>query len=354
MSPPLAQRVVVAIPCLNEASGIEAVVRGLTAAENTIANLRIIAVDGGSSDGTQTVLTRLAADLPVFDWIDAPGTGISAAVNLIARDFARRADILVRCDAHAAYPPDFLSALVHSLERSGAVSLVVPMDSLGQSGFQKAVAWVSDSRIGSGGAAHRGGRISGFVDHGHHAAFRLQDFLALGGYDESFSHNEDAELDCRLRANGAKIFLDAAIRVVYRPRGSIRALARQYFLYGKGRSRTMRRHPGSARLRQLAVPSHLFLFILSLAAAAISRQAIFLAWPAVYGTILLGTSLIMTLRKRSWCGLWAGPAAGVMHTAWALGFLTGLLAVREPVWARVRVAGPRLATANAHGEAPEY
>ena len=38
-------------------------------------------------------------------------------------------------------------------------------------------------------------RKSGYVDHGHHAAFRAASFKAIGGYDETFSHNEDAEFD---------------------------------------------------------------------------------------------------------------------------------------------------------------
>ena len=37
-----------------------------------------------------------------------------------------------------------------------------------------------------------------WADHGHHALMRISAFRAVGGYDESFSHNEDAELDYRL------------------------------------------------------------------------------------------------------------------------------------------------------------
>ena len=56
------------------------------------------------------------------------------------------------------------------------------------------------------------------------------------------------------RAIGATIYLDGGNRIVYQPRNSLAGLWRQYVGYGKGRSRTMRRHPGSIRLRQLAVP----------------------------------------------------------------------------------------------------
>ena len=36
---------------------------------------------------------------------------------------------------------------------------------------------------------------------------RIAAFRAVGGYDESFSHNEDAELDYRLRQAGYRIWM---------------------------------------------------------------------------------------------------------------------------------------------------
>src|SRR5206468_2430242 len=152
-------------------------------------------------------------------------------------------------------------------------------DSMGETCLQRAIAWVSNSPIGTGGAAHRGGRRSGFVDHGHHAAFRMAAFRRVGGYDESFTHNEDAELDCRQLALGGRVYLDADIRIGYRPRQTLAALARQYYRYGAGRARTAQRHPGSLRLRQLAVPVHVAASLLAVAASA--WWPVGLLWPAL-------------------------------------------------------------------------
>jgi succinoglycan biosynthesis protein ExoA len=237
---------------------------------------------------------------------------------------------MIRCDAHSSYPPNFCRRLLETLERVDADAVVVPMDSYGESGLQRAIAWVSNSPIGTGGAAHRAGRRSGFVDHGHHAAFRMDRFRRAGGYDETFSHNEDAELDCRQRALGARVYLDAEIRVGYQPRARLRDLWRQYFRYGAGRSRTARRHPGSLRLRQLAVPTHLAISLLALGVSPLFPAA--LAWPAFYLVVLGGTSIALAVRHRDVAGLWAGPAAAVMHTAWACGFFSGLITHREPRW----------------------
>jgi succinoglycan biosynthesis protein ExoA len=251
-------------------------------------------------------------------------------VNLAVALHGKGARWLVRCDAHANYPIDFLRLLIETQARTGADSVVVPMDSIGCTRFQKAVAWVSDSLVGSGGSAHRGGHVSGFVDHGHHALIAMDLFQRVGGYDESFTHNEDAEFDCRLRALGGSIYLDGRIRLEYHPRDSFHRLWRQYFNYGKGRSRTVRRHPTSLRPRQFAVPSFLALCLACLLAAPFRIEALLL--PFVYCAALAATSLQVMLKHRSLCGLLAGPVAGVMHAAWACGFYAGLIKTREARW----------------------
>jgi succinoglycan biosynthesis protein ExoA len=323
-------RLLVAIPTLNEARDIERILRDLLTETADLPDSRIAVVDGGSSDGTTDIVSRIVRENPRVSLLRNPARIQSAAINLAARTLGRDTDVLIRCDAHSSYPPDFCSRLLATLDRVDADAVVVPMDSYGESGLQRAVAWVSNSPIGTGGAAHRAGRRSGFVDHGHHAAFRMDCFRRAGGYDETFSHNEDAELDCRQRALGARVYLDAEIRVGYRPRARLLDLWRQYFRYGAGRSRTARRHPGSLRLRQLAVPTHLVLSLLALGVSPLFPAA--LAWPAFYLVVLVGTSIALAVRHRDVAGLLAGPAAAIMHTAWACGFFSGLITHREPRW----------------------
>jgi succinoglycan biosynthesis protein ExoA len=331
---PIEGGVLVVIPTLNEAPHIQAVLSGLLKEASCLPSMRIVVVDGGSTDETVAMVETAAARHSQVALLHNPARIQSAAINLAVRRHGHGAEVLIRCDAHAVYPANYCRRLLESLSDAaaggGADAVVVPMDSAGDTCFQRAVAWVSNSPLGTGGAAHRAGRSSGFVDHGHHAAFRMDRFRSSGGYDETFTHNEDAELDCRQRALGAKIYLDASIRIQYRPRGSVRSLWRQYFHYGSGRSRTVRRHPGSLRLRQLLVPVHLLLSALALLASL--WWAWSLAWPGLYALALLGSSVLLTARHRSACALLAGPAAAIMHAAWACGFLSGLVTRREQRW----------------------
>ena len=324
------RRVLVVIPTLNESRTIEAVLQTLRLDPPDDVRVDVVVADGGSSDGTVELVQRMCAADASLHLLANPRRIQSAAVNLAVQRFGDGADVLVRCDAHALYPPGYVRRLLETLDRTGADSVVVAMDSSGTSCFQKAVAWASNTWAGTGGAAHRIGRLSGFVDHGHHAAFRLATFRRTGGYDESYTHNEDAEFDCRQRRLGGTVYLDSAIRLEYHPRATPGKLARQYFAYGRGRSRTVRRHRGSMRARQLALPVHLAVSAVALLLAP--WWPLLLVWPLAYLAVLAATSVSIAWQQRSACGLLAGVAAGVMHISWALGFLAGLAFVREPAW----------------------
>ncbi len=325
--------VLVVIPTLNEAQHIEQVLRDLHRDLPIEALTEFVVCDGGSSDDTVAIVQRLQADMPTVHCLHNPKRLQSAAVNLAVDRFGDGVDLLIRCDAHAGYPQGYVARLAATMDRTVADAVVVPMDSAGGTGLQRVVGWVSDSLIGSGGSAHRGGRVSGFVDHGHHAAFRMASFRRAGGYDDSFTHNEDAELDCRQRALGSRIYLDADIRVTYHARSSLKRLCSQYFAYGRGRSRTVRRHPDSWRARQAAVPAHAVLVALAMASSPWTPWT--LAWPGLYAGLLVGQSLWLAVRERTWDGLLAAPVAASMHFGWALGFLHGLLTVRESAWQRI-------------------
>ncbi len=65
-------------------------------------------------------------------------------------------------------------------------------------------------------------------------AFRRQAWEAAGGYPEWLDFSEDVVFDLSLRAKfGAFAFVPEAL-VEFRPRGSLRALALQYYRYARG------------------------------------------------------------------------------------------------------------------------
>jgi succinoglycan biosynthesis protein ExoA len=313
--------VAVVVPTLDEEAHIRACLETLLAQVDE-ARGEILVVDGGSRDATREIVTQMAGAHPHLRLLDNPKRLQAAAVNLAAMRASPRARTLVRADAHALYPPTFVADAVAALAERGAASTVVPMRTVGTRAFQRAVAAVQGSVLGNGGAAHRRGARSGYVDHGHHAAFDRAAFLRLGGYDESFRCNEDAEYDHRLRRAGLRIWLCAEAAITYFPRERPTALARQYYAHGRGRGRTVMRHRIVPKLRQLAPPAALLGSAGGLALAPI--EPAFIGVPALYLGLCHGFGVAAAARRRDPALLACGLVATIMHLAWALGFLRSI------------------------------
>lgn len=316
--------VLVAVPALNEANAIEACLDSLIGDDPWMRQVQVVVADGGSRDSTRDIVGKLQTRYPNLSLIDNPGRLQSAGINRVVDQAATDAhQILVRCDAHALYPPHYVQDVATALaSRPEAASLATPMDAKGQGCFQRAAAWVVDTPLGSGGSAHRGGQKSHWVDHGHHAGFRLDWYKRIGGYDESFSHNEDAEYDHRLGLAGGRVWLEADIRLDYTMRPSLRALARQYLNYGRGRARNVAKHRMRPRPRQLIPVINFAGLVLALLLSLVWPWA--LIAPLGYLAVLALVSAL-AVRRIGPCGLWAGPALAAMHNAWGLGFLHGFV-----------------------------
>lgn len=310
--------VLAVIPTLNEERYIETCIRTLMQGDVRLADVDIVVADGGSTDRTREIVQSLTTEFPRLRLLENPKRLQAAAINLAASTCREGKQILVRCDAHSIYPNNFIMRVADALAARGVASLVIPMDAVGDTCFQRANAFIVDTKLGSGGSAHRGGRRSGQVDHGHHAGFDLARFLDVGGYDETFSHNEDAEYDRRVAKSGGVIWLDADIRIAYKPRGTVGGLARQYFSYGKGRVRNLLKHGDWPKMRQMIPQAVLLACVFGVALAPLSLWT--LALPAAYLATLTAASIAIALLKGSLCGLMAGLASATMHMSWAAGF----------------------------------
>ena len=307
--------VLVVIPALNEAEHLPDLLRQLI--DETPGALIVVA-DGGSEDASPEIVQAFAAKHTDVRLLANPKRLQSAAVNLAAERFGQGRRWLVRVDAHCGYPHQFVATLVAAALQADAQSVVVPMITTGRGCFQRAAAAAQNSRLGTGGSAHRHVEgPGGYVDHGHHALFDLTAFQAAGGYDESFRANEDAEFDVRHAARGARIWLEPTAAIAYHPRRTLPALFRQYLAYGAGRARTVRRHRMKLKPRQAAP----LLVAPAVTLALAAPWAPVLALPALmWAGLCLAYGAVLGAKARDGCKALSGVAAMTMHLAWSLGF----------------------------------
>ena len=275
----------------------------------------VAAGDAATRDAAATVA---APDGVTVRVLDNPAGTTPAALNVALA--AARNPVVVRVDAQARIPAGYRDRVVAVLADTGAVNVGGRQSARAPSGVARAIAAAMNARLGHGGATYRGGTTSGPVDTVYLGAFRTDALRRVGGYDERFTTNQDAELNERLRRAGGVVWFDAELTVTYLPRTTLRALARQFRGYGRGRAMTARRHPGSLGARQRAAPA----LVLALAAAAVATP-----WTAVPLALVAGgygAGLVVGTLVEGGDGVRRLPltvaALAVMHLSWGVGFLT--------------------------------
>lgn len=230
------------------------------------------------------------------------------------------AEIVARIDAHSIIPPGYLETAVESLLETGAENVGGMQIPVGRNGWERAIGAAMASRFGSGDARYRVGGAAGPVETVYLGVFPRSTLERLGGYAEEFERNQDYELNHRIRESGGVVWFDPRLKVEYHPRGSLAALARQYFHYGRWKREFGRRHPGSMRWRQAAPPLLVALLVMSALAGFWWAPA----WVIPFG--YLGALLLIGLSKIPSLGVHAfgvSAALATMHLSWGLGFLRG-------------------------------
>ncbi len=319
----------VVIPTLNEDTNIASTLSRLLETRYPLDLVEFLVVDGGSTDKTRVIAETMAARLApgkgaVIRVIDNPHRLQSAAMNLAAEVADPRSEWLIRCDCHAEYPADFVSALMRVIsdrpgnEYAGVVYAVrYRLDS--SRCFRNATGWAFCSKLGGGNSAYRTGTPTGQIDHGWHGAFNRRILQSIGGYDTEMVANEDVDLSWRLRDGGYKLWIAGDIHVGYITRDTIRALWKQFSRYGRGRALLMERHRGAFKARHLPMVAIVPWTALVVMMTPVLPDLWLTMVP--YGAVLAAATFHAVRSTRSPCLLWLPLALAVMHFSWGCGFV---------------------------------
>lgn len=295
---------------------------GAALAQDHPGEIEVVVALGPSSDRTHEVAAGLAAADPRVHVIDNPDPRGATPSGLNAAVAASRHDVLVRVDGHAVLPPGYVRTAVEALKRTGAANVGGVMAAEGVTPFERAVATAMTTRLGVGNATFHTGGDAGPADSVYLGVFRRAAFLAAGGYDEAFHRAQDWELNHRIRTAGGLVWFEPALRVAYRPRSSVRALARQYFHYGRWRRVIVRRNPETASVRYLAPPVALAGVVGGTALWLVTRRRWPLLAPLGYAAGIAGGSVSHARGEGARATARLAVVYATMHASWGAGFLT--------------------------------
>ena len=305
----------VILPVLNEEAHLESAVHSILS-QDYQGVIEVILAIGPSRDRTLEIAKELSDKDSRVVLVDSPTGRTAAGLNLALQK--SQSPVVVRVDGHAHIPQDYLRLVVEILNATGAVNVGGVMAAVGTTPFERAVAGAMRSPLGVGASRFHTGGEAGEVDTVYLGAFRREALLAIGGFDERFTRAQDWELNFRLRENGGIVYFDPRLHVTYRPRSTVRALAKQYFEYGRWRRVVSRRHSGTINYRYLAPPFALIGFSLSLVAGIF--LPILFTPAAIYLLFVLVASIKIATSIREYLLLLA--VIPTMHFAWGAGFIT--------------------------------
>ena len=192
---------------------------------------QIIVVDGGSTDGTVDVIDRYAAADSRVVVVQAPGVNIARGRNLAAETAIGGVIACTDCGCRAE--PDWLQKLVAPFEQDADVEFVA--------GFYRIETHTLLEQV-VGLATMRGQLEPADPETFNPSARSMACTKALwsraGGWPEWICFSEDTLFDHKVRRMKAGWRFAGDAIVHWRPRSSLRAVARQFYNYGTGRGHT--------------------------------------------------------------------------------------------------------------------
>jgi glycosyltransferase involved in cell wall biosynthesis len=192
-------------------------------------NIEVLVMEGRSGDRTLELVREFACFHSCVRLIDNPGRIQSTAVNLGVQSSG--GDWIMRLDAHAVYPSDYLQLCYETALRSGAdnVGGVFITEPGGQGYSAKLVQALTTHKFGVGDSGFRTGDKEGWADTVPYGFYRREVFDKIGLLDERLVRAQDYEFNRRLIASGGRILRNPNIQIHYFNQPSLSAFYRKQF-----------------------------------------------------------------------------------------------------------------------------
>ncbi|WP_288767144.1 glycosyltransferase family 2 protein [uncultured Varibaculum sp.] len=228
--------------------------------------IQVVLVDSGSEDATPRIMKDFATRATDFESatiLPNPGKTAPRGWNVFLN--AASGEIMVRLDAHARIPNNFLSQIVAVLAEGEAVAggprpTITPKNA---TAWQQVLHTVEESMFGASIAKYRGNSKSDsnapqYVKSVFHPGYRRSVIDAVGPFNEKLTRTEDNDYSYRIRKAGYKIRFDSRIYSEQIIRPSLLAMIRQKYNNGYWIGRTLFIQPGCIEVYHLVPGAFVF------------------------------------------------------------------------------------------------
>lgn len=302
--------------------------------------IELILVDGMSKDSTREIIKdiieRGVSDIDIR-LLDNRRRSAAAGMNIGIEN--ARGEYIIRVDAHAIYPDDYISRLIYEIhegvssekdemiENVGGICRTLPgADTVKAKGIATAIS----TRFGMGTSYFRVGiKRKRYVDTVPFGCFRKNLFDRIGLFDEDLIRNQDDEFNGRIIKSGGRILLLPDLVIDYFGRTDFKSTWRMFYQYGFFKPKVAKKLGKPMTFRQFVPP----IFVLTLIITII----IGLVFPPVLLVFIiilllwLIIALYSAVRNKGFSivSIYTVGAYATVHFAYGIGYLTGLLKEKQ-------------------------
>ncbi len=303
----------------------------------------IVLIDSGSADGTKGIFKKFAEenkseymDIQIGDNTGGnQATGWNEAIKIAV------GDVIIRVDAHAEIPENFIEKNMELIESGEDVCGGARPNKIDEpTPFKEMLFLAESSMFGSSIAGYRR-KSEGkkYVNSLFHGAYRREVFAKVGGFNKDLGRTEDNEMHYRIRQAGYKICQSDEIISYQHIRNTLGGMIKQKFGNGKWIGLTL------GVCYQCLSSFHFvpFLFVFTLLcsiAVAVAGDIFglaemklpFIVLISAYALAdLLMTALaVITAKKKHIIQICLPIVFFILHISYGVGTLVGLLAM--PFW----------------------
>lgn len=290
--------------------------------------IEVILVDGQSTDNTVKIMKQFSNEQNDFHRICIKNNlnrTLPCGWNIALREST--GDIILRIDAHATIPDNFISKNVECIKSGEKICGGHRPNIIDdETNWKKTLLLAETSMFGSSIAPYRRNGGKRYVSSIFHGAYSKEVFEKVGYYNELLARTEDNEMHYRIRKAGYNICFDPDIKSYQHTRNTLSKMLKQKYLNGFWIGQTLSICPGCFSIYHF-VPLGFVLGIIVTTILAIFKFPILaiVMWSAYILCNLIVTIVSIKNEKFSWTNLLLPILFLLLHISYGIGTLKGIL-----------------------------
>ena len=223
----------------NEQNTLKAVLDDIINQDYNHDNIEVLLVNSASTDNTRQIMMDFAKDnicnermhFKDVNVLENPKKTLPCGWNVALG--AYKGEAILKVDAHAQIPSDFVSKNVAVLESGEDICGGQRPNIIDEpTKWRKTLLLAESSMFGSSIAPYRNNPGKSYVKSMFHAAYRRKVFDTIGGFNEELARTEDNEIHYRMRKAGFKLCFDPSIISYQHTRSSLKSMLKQKYANG--------------------------------------------------------------------------------------------------------------------------